>query len=159
MMTEHSARELLAEEFERSKPWNPAKDESVPARLYCRGIGWDKRLTAHGEANFLTVRDDDGVLWSILVGDYKLRKSLLEGELSEWSDEAQGFVVTAVLGPVEVEEAFAIEYRGRRSYTNTEGRTVDAPDWRVLRKPGPKTDRAAQAPNASVEGAPMGERQ
>jgi hypothetical protein len=127
-------KESLAGDFERGKPWNPRKNEDDPNPLYAAAVKWSKGTTAHGEADFLSVRDDDGTLWSILVGTYRLRKELLEGELSEWDSERNAYAVVDVIGPVQPGELLAIEYRGERTYVNKEGRTVTSPDHRTLRR-------------------------
>jgi hypothetical protein len=82
----------------------------------------------------LSVRDDDGTLWSILVGTYLLRKRLLEGEVAEWNDETREFETVDILGPVRPGELLAIELRGERQFTNQEGRLVTSPDYRTMRK-------------------------
>src|SRR5918992_660876 len=128
-------KDNLADEFERGKPWNPRKNPDDPNPLYAEAIKWTRGTTAHGEADFLSVRDDDGELWSILVGTYKLRKDLLEGEISEWDENRGVYVVTDTIGPVQPGELLAIEYRGEREFTNKDGRRVTSPDYRTLRKP------------------------
>jgi len=130
-----SIKESLSAEFERGKQWNPRKNPDDPNPLYGVAVKWSKGATAHGEADFLTIRDDDDVLWSILVGTYKLKKALLEGEISEWDDEQKVFVVTDTVGPVQPGELLAIEHKGEREFTNKEGRRVTSPDYRTLRKP------------------------
>jgi hypothetical protein len=129
-----SIKDNLADEFERGKPWNPRKNPDDPNPLYGEAIKWSCGTTAHGEADFLSVRDDDGTLWSILVGTYRLRKDLLEGEVSEWDEERNAYAVVDVIGPVQASELLAIEYKGEREFTNKEGRRVTSPDYRTLRK-------------------------
>ena len=131
-----SIKESLSGEFERGKPWNPRKSSDGPNPLYGEPVKWTRGTTAQGDADFLTVRDDEGELWSILVGTYKLRKQLLEGEISEWDESRNAYAVTDTIGPVQPGELVAIEYRGEREFTNNEGRRVTSPDYRTLRKPG-----------------------
>jgi hypothetical protein len=147
-------KDSLAAEFERGKPWNPRKNTDDPNPLYAEAVKWSTGPTAHGEADFLTVRDDDGTLWSILVGTYKLRKILLEGEISKWDETRGEYVVEHTIGPVEPGELVAIEHRGEREFTNQEGRRVTSPDYRVLRRPQPANDTPAEAPK---EGGPDGD--
>lgn len=143
-----SVKESLAGEFERGKPWNPRRNDSDPNPLYGQAVKWSRGTTAHGDADFLTLRDDDGEMWSILVGTYKLRKQLLEGEISEWDDERKAYVVRDTIGQVAPGELIAIEYRGEREFTNSEGRRVTSPDYRTLRKSN------GQAAAGGGEGAP-----
>jgi hypothetical protein len=122
----------LAAEFERGKPWTPKKDGSHPRTLIGEVAGWSKGSTVHGPADFLTLRDRDGELWSIIVTNYKLKKALLDGEVSSWDDQQQAFIVLSNDGPVQPGDAVAIEFRGTKDFTTKDGRKVqDAPDYRV----------------------------
>ena len=132
-----SFKDELADDFERGQPWNPRKTEDDPNPLYGMAIKWSQGTTAHGDADFLTIRDDNFTLWSILVGTFKLKKQLLEGEVSEWDPERQEFDVIRVDGRVQPGELVAIEYTGEREFTNKEGRRVTSPDYRVKRKKDP----------------------
>jgi hypothetical protein len=129
-----SIKDNLADEFERGKPWNPRKNPDDPNPLYAAAVKWSRGTTAHGEADFLSVRDDDETLWSILVGTYRLQKDLLEGEISEWDENRNAYAVIDIVGPVQPGELLAIEYKGEREFTNKEGRKVTSPNYRTLRK-------------------------
>jgi hypothetical protein len=145
-------RETLAGEFERGRPWNPRKNPADANPLYGRAVKWSTGHTAHGEADFLTVRDDDGTVWSVLVGTYRLRQDLQLGEISEWDSDANEYRVVDMVGPVKPGELVALEYRGERSFTNKEGRQVTSPDYRVMRKPGaePASDHVAVGGDAEI---------
>jgi hypothetical protein len=138
-ITNSSIKDTLAGEFERGQPWNPRKNQDDPNPLYAEAVKWSTGTTAHGEAEFLSVRDDDGQLWSILAGSYDLRRDLIDGEVREWDDDAKVYRVSKTLGWVAPGELLAIEYRGERTYTNKEGRQVTSPDYRTLRKALPAT--------------------
>jgi hypothetical protein len=146
-----SVREELAADFERGKPWNPRKDQDAPNPLYGVGVNWSQGTTGFGTADFLTVRDDAGVVWSILVGSYDLKKSLLVGEVSTWNETAGKYEVTDVLGPVKAGELLAIELRGERTYTNKQGKQVTTPSYNTLRKPAPETDEEEAADEATSD--------
>lgn len=147
-----TARELLEGDFDRGESWNPKKDPSVPNPLYGRGVRWSQGPTAHGTVDFLTIKDDDGVLWSIIVGSYRLRKELLEGEVSVWNDSTKKYQVLETRGPVRVGELVAIHYQGEEQYTNKEGRVVTAPKYRVIRREAaPESQEEKTYPDAFAE--------
>lgn len=129
-----TAREQLEGEFDRGVSWNPKKDSTAPNPLYGRGVRWSQGPTAHGMVDFLTIKDDNGVLWSIIVGSFKLKKELLEGEVAVWNDSTKKYQVLETRGPVRQGELVAIHYQGEEQYTNKEGRVVTAPKYRVIRR-------------------------
>lgn len=137
-------KDTLAGEFERGKPWNPRKNPDDPNPLYGEVVKWSRGTTAHGEADFLPVRDDEDELWSILVGTFKLRKDLLEGEICEWDESRDTYAVIDTIGPVQPGELLAIQFRGEREFTNNEGRRVTNPDYRTLRKRSEAATTSAQ---------------
>ncbi len=141
-------RDELAGDFERGQVWNPRKNPDDPNPLYGMAVKWSSGTTAHGEADFLTLRDDDGTAWSILVGTFKLKKQLLEGEVSEWDEERNAFAVIRVDGPVEAGELVGIEFVGEREFTNSQGRRVTSPDYRVTRKKDPAVTGEIEQPPA-----------
>lgn len=131
-----TAREQLQNEFERGTSWNPSKDPDAPNPLYGTGVKWSQAPTDYGPADFLTIRDDDGKLWSILVGSFQLKKDLLEGEISVWDDVNQKFNVVETRGPVREGEVIAIQHVGEKQYRNKQGIVVTSPKYRVMRREG-----------------------
>ena len=131
-----TAREQLQDEFERGASWNPRKNPDDPNPLYGTGVKWSQAPTDYGPADFLTVRDDDGKLWSILVGSFQLKKELLEGEISVWDDANQKFNVVETRGPVREGELIAIQLVGEKQYRNKQGIVVSSPKYRVARREG-----------------------
>lgn len=153
-----SAREQLQDDFERGESWNPRKNEGDPNPLYGTGVKWSQGTTDYGTADFLTIRDDDGKLWSILVGSFKLKKALLEGEVAVWNDAAQKYDVVETRGPVKAGELVAIQLVGEEQFRNSQGIVVTSPKFRVVRRdgaPAPDPIETAEAIIASEKSEPV----
>src|SRR5262245_4487177 len=98
-------------EVERGEPW-PYRDEDAPNPLTVEVIRLVEGHTRFGSAEFLTGRDRQGKLWSVLVGAISLKKPLLEGLVERWDDEKAAYVVVKTLGRVQAGEVVSIRYDG-----------------------------------------------
>ena len=108
----HDSRFDEAEaDVERGNPWL-YRESDAPNPLTIRATGWSTGHTKLGEAEFLGGVDREGKAWSVLVGSVVLTKRLVDGLVEAWSDEHNGFVVTATLGRVQVGEVVSIKYLG-----------------------------------------------
>jgi hypothetical protein len=119
-------------EITRGDPWR-FRDPEAPNPLTIRATGWSHGFTKHGEADFLNGTDRDGNEWSVLVGALVLKKGLIEGEVSEWSDEQRAYVVVGTLGRVQSGEIVSIRFKGDVESGN--GRSY--PDFAIARRPAP----------------------
>jgi hypothetical protein len=118
MMTDHDPRFDDAEaELRRGEAWR-YREDGAPNPLTLKATGWSSGHTKHGQAEFLNGTDRDGKPWSVLVGSTVLRKRLIDGEVSEWDDERQAFVVTKTIGRVEVGEVVSLLYLGDKEGAN-----------------------------------------
>ncbi len=117
-------------DVERGEPWR-YREEDSPNPLTIVATGWSEGRTKHGDSAFLNGLDRDGKAWSVLVGSVVLTKRLVDGLVEEWSDEHNGYIVTATLGRVQVGEVVSIKYLGDGE--NASGKAY--PRFAVSRKP------------------------
>jgi hypothetical protein len=136
-------------EVDRGESWR-FREEGVPNPLTLKVTGWSSGHTRHGEAEFLIGTDRAGKKWSVLVGATVLRRRLIDGEVSEWDEERQAFVVVRVDGRAAVGDVVSIMYLGDRD--TGDGATYAAFD--VVRKPPvnqPPSEADTESPGSAPE--------
>lgn len=114
---------------ERGTPWM-FREADAPNPLTFVASGWSTGHTSLGPAEFLNGVDREGKLWSVLVGSVVLKKRLIEGLVESWDDEREEYVVTDVLGRVQIGEAVSIKFTGDK-----QGAQFEYPTFRVSRIP------------------------
>lgn len=135
-------------ELSRGTAWR-YREQDAPNPLTIEATGWSTGRTRHGEAEFLNGVDKNGEPWSVLVGALVLRRRLIEGEVSEWDDSRNAYVVTRTEGRVRAGEVVSIKYLGDRE--NASGKPYA--DFAVSRKPAAGED--ATGPGDGDDGIPF----
>jgi hypothetical protein len=98
-------------ELRRGMAWK-YREPGAPNPLTLIVTGWSEGHTKHGPAEFLNGIDRDGNAWSVLVGSTVLKKRLIDGEVSEWDNDRQAFIVTDMQGRVAPGDVVSIRYLG-----------------------------------------------
>ena len=128
-----------AEEIDRGEPWKyptTPGDEmpaGMPNPLVIRVTGISTGTVKGEELRFLNGTDSDGKRWSRILGSKTLRETLLDGIISEWSDEQQAFLETGRVGEVRPGERVAIRFRGFATIQSGLHRGKEIPSLRVAR--------------------------
>src|SRR5262245_5207523 len=115
--TDHGLEEL-EEKASRGEPWKyPTKpheewDPAMPNPLVIRVTGISNGVSNGDELTFLNGVDKTGKKWSRIIGSRVLRDVLLDGIITEWSDDKQAYVETARVGQVRAGERVSIRWKG-----------------------------------------------
>ena len=128
-MTDDRFAEAEAE-VDRGESWR-YREEGAPNPLTILVTEWVNGHTRHGDAEFLVGVDREGKKWSVLVGATVLRRRLIDGEVSEWDDERQAYVVVRTEGRDQPDDVVSIKFLGDRD--TGDGATYSSFD--VVRKP------------------------
>ncbi len=125
-------------ELTRGTAWR-FRAPDAPNPLTIRATGWSSGHTKLGDAEFLNGVDRAGSQWSVLVGSKVLSRRLIDGEVSEWDEDAGGYVTAEVQGRVEPGEIVSLRFKGDKESGN--GYTY--PDFDVVRRRPGETPTAA----------------
>lgn len=146
------------EELDRGEPWryptNPGDEmpAGMPNPLVIRVTGISTGTIKGEELRFLNGVDADGKRWSRILGSRTLRETLLDGIISEWSDEKQAYVETGRVGEVRPGERVAIRFRGFSTIQTGAHKGKEIPSLKVER---PDATAGASAKGAQDDAIPF----
>jgi hypothetical protein len=136
-------------ELDRGEPWR-YREDNAPNPLTIEVEGWVNGHTKHGDAEFLVGADRDGNKWSVLVGPTVLRRRLIDGEVSEWDDERETYVVVDMQGRVQAGDVVSMKYLGDRD----NGSGGSYANFDVVRKPAANGTKPEARDEPKLEATP-----
>ncbi len=149
------------EELDRGEAWRyptSVGDEmpaGMPNPLVIRVTGVSTGTIKGESLQFLNGVDAKGKRWSRIIGSKTLRETLLDGIISEWSDEQQAYVETGRVGEVRPGERVALRFRGFSTIKSGPNKGKEIPSLKVDRPDAtagvsPKADEKTGADDDSI---------
>jgi hypothetical protein len=129
-VSDTSIFDTVEAEVERGEPWK-YREPGAPNPLTVQVAGWSTgRMKSGDEVEFMTGRDRDGRLWSLLVGAITLKDALIDGNVKRWDDDSGEYVIVQQNGRVQPGEVVSIKYLGDAT-SKRSGQTY--PTFRIAR--------------------------